>query len=60
LATVQTVTGPLDVEELGLTLIHEHFRVTDEACRAQFPHLYDEEREWKTAISDANASGGTA
>jgi phosphotriesterase-related protein len=57
-ATVQTVTGPLDVEELGLTLIHEHFRVTDEAGRAQFPHLYDEEREWETAISDANAVRG--
>ena len=56
--TVETVTGPLDADELGLTLIHEHFRVTDEAGRAQFPHLYDEEREWAAAISDANAVRG--
>jgi predicted metal-dependent phosphotriesterase family hydrolase len=25
---VETVSGPVDVEELGLTLIHEHFRTT--------------------------------
>ena len=43
MATVESVNGPIDVEELGLTLIHEHFRVTDEATRFQFPHLYDEQ-----------------
>ena len=37
--TVETVNGPMDVEELGRTLIHEHFRTTDEAARFQFPHL---------------------
>jgi phosphotriesterase-related protein len=52
---VETVNGPVDVEQLGLTLIHEHFRVTDEAGRMQFPHLYDEDGEWEAAISDANA-----
>jgi phosphotriesterase-related protein len=52
---VETVNGPIDVEELGLTLIHEHFRATDEAGRFQFPHLYDEQREWDAAMSDANA-----
>jgi phosphotriesterase-related protein len=55
MATVETVNGPVDVEELGPTLIHEHFRATDEAGRAQFPHLYDEQGEWEAAISDANA-----
>src|ERR671918_400468 len=53
--TVETVNGPLDLEELGLTLIHEHFRATDEAGRAQFPHLYDEQREWDAAMADAGA-----
>jgi phosphotriesterase-related protein len=56
--TVETVNGPVDVEELGLTLIHEHFRATDEAGRFQFPHLYDEQREWDAAMSDANAVKG--
>ena len=53
--TVETVNGPMDVEELGRTLIHEHFRTTDEAARFQFPHLYDEAAEWEAAIADANA-----
>ena len=50
MATVETVNGPVDVEELGLTLIHEHFRTTDEAMRFQFPHLYDEDAEWEAAM----------
>src|ERR687891_325547 len=56
--TVETVNGPIDVEELGLTLIHEHFRAIDEAGRFQFPHLYDEQREWEAAMHDANAVKG--
>src|SRR5262245_59445558 len=57
-ATVETVNGPVGLEELGLTLIHEHFRTTDEATRFQFPYLYDEAAEWESAISDANAIRG--
>src|SRR5215213_5436111 len=53
--TVETTGGPVDVDELGLTLIHEHFRATDEAGRLQFPHLYDEQAEWEAAIADATA-----
>src|ERR687894_2741420 len=56
--TVETVNGPIDVEELGLTLIHEHFRTVDEAGRFQFPHLYDEQGEWDAAMHDANAVKG--
>jgi phosphotriesterase-related protein len=51
--TVETVNGPIDVEELGRTLIHEHFRATDEGTRFQFPHLYDEDAEWDAALADA-------
>jgi phosphotriesterase-related protein len=58
LATVETVNGPVDLDALGLTLIHEHFRATDEATRFQFPHLYDEDAEWEAAMSDANAVKG--
>ncbi|HEX2127135.1 MAG TPA: hypothetical protein VHF45_11325 [Thermoleophilaceae bacterium] len=53
--TVETVNGPVDADQLGRTLIHEHFRTTDEATRFQFPHLYDEAAEWEAALSDANA-----
>jgi phosphotriesterase-related protein len=58
MATVESVTGPIDLEDLGTTLIHEHFRTTDEAGRFQFPHLYDEQAEWDAAIADANAVKG--
>jgi phosphotriesterase-related protein len=55
LPTVETVNGPVELDDLGLTLIHEHFRATDEATRFQFPHLYDEDAEWEAAKADANA-----
>ncbi len=53
--TVETVTGPVDADALGLTLVHEHFRFADEALRFQFPRLYDEDAEWEAAIADARA-----
>ncbi len=37
MATVETVTGPLDASELGTTLVHEHLRARDEAVFEQWP-----------------------
>ena len=37
MATVETVTGPIDAAELGTTLIHEHLRTRDEAVHEQWP-----------------------
>ena len=34
---VQTVQGPVEAEQLGTTLIHEHLRNRDEAVEAQWP-----------------------
>src|ERR1700742_395270 len=53
--TVETVTGPVDADELGLTLVHEHFRFADEALRFQFPRVYGEQAEWEAPIADARA-----
>ena len=36
--SVETVTGPIDAEDLGTTLIHEHLVFRDEAVLAQWPH----------------------
>jgi phosphotriesterase-related protein len=36
--TIETVTGPLDADELGTTLIHEHLIFRDEAVLAEWPH----------------------
>jgi phosphotriesterase-related protein len=38
-ATVETVTGPIDADDLGRTLIHEHMITRDEAIAAQWPHV---------------------
>lgn len=55
MATVNTVTGPVDSKDLGMTLIHEHMRVRSESVAVQFPHLYDEEREFQKAVEQVNA-----
>jgi phosphotriesterase-related protein len=55
---VQTVTGPVDADELGLTLIHEHFRGRDEATVIQWPHLSDEEALYAEALEQARAVQG--
>jgi phosphotriesterase-related protein len=38
-ADVETVTGPIDADELGTTLIHEHMVTRDEAVAFQWPHV---------------------
>jgi phosphotriesterase-related protein len=37
MAQVQTVTGPIEADQLGTTLIHEHLRNSDEAVHNQWP-----------------------
>lgn len=37
MAQVHTVTGPIDADQLGTTLIHEHLRNQDEAVHNQWP-----------------------
>jgi phosphotriesterase-related protein len=55
MATVETVGGQIDVEEMGLTLIHEHFFSSDEAVTAQWPHVRDQDREFELAMEVAQA-----
>jgi phosphotriesterase-related protein len=54
--TVESVTGPLDVEELGETLIHEHLLARDESNARQFPHLYDRDALYDAAVEAAKAA----
>jgi len=58
MTTVQTVTGPVDADSLGLTLIHEHFFSSDEAVSVQWPHVRDHEREYALALESAEAVKG--
>jgi phosphotriesterase-related protein len=38
MASVESVTGPIEADELGVTLIHEHLRTWDDAVHFQWPH----------------------
>ncbi len=56
MATVETVQGPVDAQELGLTLVHEHVRFRDEAVAAQWPGRYDEQLELDAALVAVRAA----
>lgn len=56
MATIESVTGPIEADDLGPTLIHEHYRARDESNAAQFPHLYDDEALEAAAIEAASAA----
>jgi phosphotriesterase-related protein len=49
--TVQTVQGPVEADELGVVLIHEHLRFRDEAVAVQWPDRYDEDAELEAALA---------
>jgi phosphotriesterase-related protein len=48
---VQTVTGPVEAEELGTTLIHEHLQNRDEAVEKQWPRAGSAKEEPPYAAS---------
>ncbi|MCH4815184.1 MAG: phosphotriesterase [Saccharolobus sp.] len=43
---------PIEAKNMGFTLIHEHLRVFSEAVRFQWPHLYNEEEEFRNAVNE--------
>jgi phosphotriesterase-related protein len=49
---LETVSGQVDAGDLGLTLVHEHLRISSELVRAQYPHLYDEPAEREQAVAE--------
>src|ERR1700730_7394809 len=55
MASVETVAGRIGGEDLGLTLIHEHFFSSDEAVTIQWPHVRDRDREYGLALESAEA-----
>ena len=56
MARVQTVQGPVDGEELGVVLIHEHVRFRDEAVAEEWPSMYDGEAELAAALEAVGAA----
>ena len=60
MSQVHTVQGPVEADELGLTLVHEHVRFRDEAVAEQWPGRYDEQLELDAAslaVNDAKDRG---
>jgi phosphotriesterase-related protein len=58
MATVETVQGKIDAEQLGVVLAHEHVRFRDEALADQWPSRYDEQLEFDAALLAVNAAKG--
>lgn len=58
MSDVQTVNGPVDAGELGLTLIHEHLRFRDEAVAENWPGRYDAQAELDAALEAVAAAKG--
>ena len=56
MATVHTVTGPIDTANLGFTLMHEHIFVLSEGVNANFPQLWD--RDDARRAGDRGAARG--
>ena len=56
MATVETVQGPVDAAELGVTLIHEHVRARDEGVAENWPEQYPPEEELNAAVEHTNAA----
>ena len=54
MASIETVQGPVDAAELGVTLIHEHVRFRDEGVAEQWPGRYDDEAEMQAALEQVN------
>ena len=56
MASIESVTGPIDADSLGPTLIHEHYRARDDANAGQWPHLYDEDELFSLAVDAAKGA----
>ena len=50
--------GAVDVQELGVTLVHEHMRARDDAVAAEWPGAYDEQAELESALAEVRAAKG--
>jgi phosphotriesterase-related protein len=56
MASVQTVQGPVDADELGVVLVHEHVLFRDESVHEQWPSHYDPEAERGAAVEQVSAA----
>jgi phosphotriesterase-related protein len=55
-ATINGVLGPIETEDLGFTLMHEHIIVTSWAMRRCFPGYLDEEKLMVDAVREVSSA----
>ena len=51
MATVNTVTGPIETSELGFTLMHEHIAVRSPGVAENFPSVWNRAEEIERAVT---------
>ena len=56
MATIQTATGPIDGQDLGFTLMHEHVRVGWGPMYQQYPEMFDRKAEVAAAVTKLTAA----
>lgn len=56
MASIETVQGPVDADDLGVTLIHEHVRFRDEGVAEQWPDRYPADEEMQAAVAQVSAA----
>jgi phosphotriesterase-related protein len=56
MSAVQTVQGPIDADQLGVVLVHEHVRFRDEAVAEEWPERYDAAAELDAAVQAVSAA----
>ena len=54
-ASVETVRGPVDVDDLGTVLMHEHVFVLSEEIRENYPDYWDEDTRVADAVTKLTA-----
>ncbi len=53
MAAVETVRGPVDIDALGTTLMHEHVFILNEEIRENYPQEYPADWDEDTQVDDA-------
>jgi phosphotriesterase-related protein len=48
---IQSATGPIETDDLGFTLMHEHVAVASPVMRLQYPGWFDREAELEHAVA---------
>ncbi len=58
MAQVETASGPVEADSLGITLMHEHVFVLNEEVRQNYPADWDEDQRVDDAVAKLTALAG--